>query len=247
MAGNPIILFADGAAKGNPGSGGWGVVIATPDGRVTELGGGTRRTTNNRMELTGAIEALSHLRHTVGTIDFYTDSTYLIRGITRWIDNWKRRGWKTYDGRRVLNRTHWETLAELVAARGKNNRITWHYVRGHSRVPGNDRADSIAVAHAAGRRIKLYRGPVRDYSVPLRDVPDDTSLPEQKGRAPSTKNKQRAYSYLSVVKGRPMRHSTWTDCESRVKGQSGARFKKAATAEDEAAILAEWGFTLDDL
>src|SRR6187397_744037 len=99
----PIVVFTDGASKGNPGPGGWGVVVVTPDGRVTELGGGAALTTNNKMELTGAIEALSRLQGTSGPVSIYTDSTYVIQGIREWIHNWKRRGWKTATGAEVMN------------------------------------------------------------------------------------------------------------------------------------------------
>ncbi len=99
-----IVVFTDGASKRNPGPGGWGVVIVTPDGHVTELGGGAALTTNNKMELTGAIQALTHLRATSGRLAVYTDSTYVIQGIEQWVHNWKRRGWKTATGGEVMNR-----------------------------------------------------------------------------------------------------------------------------------------------
>ena len=110
MPASPIIVFSDGASKGNPGSGGWGAVIVTPDGQVTELGGRAAHTTNNRMELTAAIKALEHLRHADGTVAMYTDSTYVIRGIREWIWAWRRRGWKTADGGDVKNRDLWEQM-----------------------------------------------------------------------------------------------------------------------------------------
>src|SRR5262245_45978773 len=97
-----IVIFTDGAAKGNPGPGGWGVVILTPTGRVRELGGGSRHTTNNRMELTAPIEALTHLQNVDGPAAIHTDSTYVIRGIREWVPNWRRRGWRTMEGKDVL-------------------------------------------------------------------------------------------------------------------------------------------------
>jgi len=93
-----IVVFTDGASKGNPGPGGWGVILATPDGHVTELGGGTPATTNNKMELTGVIQALTRLRSVDGQVSIYTDSTYVIKGIREWIHGWKRRDWKTAAG-----------------------------------------------------------------------------------------------------------------------------------------------------
>jgi ribonuclease HI len=211
---------------------------------VTELGGGARHTTNNQMELTAIIEALRHLRATPGAIAVHADSAYVIRGISEWIHGWRRRGWTTADGQPVLNRPLWEQLAALVAERSRGE-VTWHYVRGHAAVPGNERADAIAVAFAARRRPDLYAGPLLGYSVPIHDLPDDTALPARGSGGRSAK--QAAYSYLSLVDGRPMRHATWADCERRVKGVSGARFKKAMSAADESAILAGWGYSADDV
>jgi ribonuclease HI len=152
---HPIIVFTDGASKRNPGPGGWGVVIVTPDGHVTELGGGAPLTTNNKMELTGAIEALTCLRDVPGKVAVYTDSTYVIQGIESWVHNWKRRGWKTATGGEVLNRELWEDLSALTAARPPRS-MSWHYVRGHVGIPGNERVDAIADAYAVKGRTDLY-------------------------------------------------------------------------------------------
>jgi ribonuclease HI len=246
VADYPIVVFADGAAKGNPGPGGWGAVIVTPQGHVTELGGGVAHTTNNQMELTAVIEALKRLRAVTGPVAVHTDSTYVIRGITQWIHGWRKRGWKTAEGTPVLNREYWEALSALVTARGRAGHIAWHYVRGHTGVPGNERVDEIASEFATTGRVDLYDGPLIRYPIAILDVPEDTTLPERKPGGSSGK-KQPPHSYLSVVDGKPMRHATWPDCERRVKGRSGARFKKAASAADEAAILRAWGFSPDDL
>ncbi len=242
----PIVVFTDGAAKGNPGPGGWGVIIVKPDGDVTELGGGAPQATNNQMELAAVIHALEHLRRAGGKVAIYSDSTYVIRGIKQWIWAWRRRGWKTADGNDVLNREQWEALSRLVAARAKQG-IEWHYVRGHTGIPGNERVDEIANTFAAKRRPDLYHGSLIRYPIPVLDLPDDTSVPERKpGAAPSGKSKP-AYSYLSVVDGIPMRHATWPECERRVKGRSGAKFKKTMSAADESDILRGWGFKPADL
>ena len=243
--GRPIVVFSDGAAKGNPGPGGWGVVIVDRDDRVRELGGGTAHTTNNRMELSGPIEALRHLRGSPGPVALHTDSTYVIRGIREWIWGWRRRGWKTAEGNDVLNRELWEQLSRLVEERGKG--IEWHYVRGHIGIPGNERVDEIANAFALGEDPGLYEGPLRDYPWNVLEIPDDTSLPARSSSGSKDKKKAATYSYLSVVDGVPMRHATWAECERRVKGRSGARFKKAKSSEDEAAILREWGVKPDAL
>ena len=234
---SPLILFTDGAAKGNPGPGGWGAIVVTPEHHVTELGGGSPLTTNNKMELGGAIAALRHVADRPEPVTIYTDSTYLIQGITQWVWGWRKRGWKTASGTDVLNRDLWEELSALTGARARGS-INWCWVRGHVGTPGNERCDEIAVAFAAQSPPDLYDGPLAGYDRPILDVPEDTALPEK--RAPSAP-KAAAYSYLSVVGGVAMRHATWADCERRVKGQSGARFKKSASAADESAILRGWG------
>lgn len=236
MRADRIVVFCDGAAKGNPGPGGWGVVIATPDGQVTELGGAAAHTTNNKMELTAAIEALVSIRDVEFGADVHTDSTYVIQGISAWIFGWKKRGWKTAEGSDVLNRDLWQELDRLASARGKT-RLSWHYVRGHSGIPGNERVDAIADGLARGLPITLYQGPLDAYGISIFDLPDDTSVPS---RTRGSSRSAAAYSYLSLVDGAAMRHATWAECERRVKGRSGARFKKATSAADESAILRSW-------
>jgi ribonuclease HI len=238
---SPVIVFTDGAAKGNPGPGGWGAIVLTADRHITELGGGSPHTTNNRMELSGAIAALAHVATRPGPVAIYTDSTYLIRGITQWVWSWKRRGWKTAEGGDVLNRELWEQLSTLVGARARGD-VNWNWVRGHVGTPGNERADQISVAFALQQPADLYVGPLEGYTLPILQLPDDTTLPTRTAGAASPPKSQRAaYSYVSVLNGIPMRHLTWAECERRVKGQPGARFKKATSAADESAILRGWG------
>ena len=237
----PTIVFTDGAAKGNPGPGGFGVVIVTPDRQVVELGGGSPHTTNNKMELGGAIAALEHLADQPGPIAIYTDSTYVIQGITQWVWGWRRRGWKTATGTDVLNRDLWERLWDLLAARPRGD-VEWRWVRGHVGTPGNERADAISVAFALQQPADLYRGALDGYPIPVLTLPGDTALPPRReptaaGAAP----KAVAHSYLSVVDGVPMRHRTWSECEARVKGKAGARFKKAMSVAEERDILRGWG------
>ena len=238
------IIFCDGATKGNPGPGGWGAIIVTPDCSVTELGGASAHTTNNKMELTGAIRALEFIQDIDGPVAVYTDSTYVIKGIREWIWAWRRRGWKTVEGNDVLNKDLWEEMSALVDARGKGG-IEWHYVRGHVGTPGNERVDVIADAQARKVPVKLYSGDLRGYDVDILDVPDETSVPARS--AGPRKAKTIAHSYLSVVDGKPVRHSTWAECERRVKGRPGAKFKKASSAADEATILRGWGVDPADL
>ncbi|MEK6555720.1 MAG: ribonuclease H [Bdellovibrionota bacterium] len=238
-----VLIFTDGACSGNPGPGGWGAIVALPDGEVTELGDGHPATTNNRMELAGTIAALRFVNKkkafAKSKIDLYTDSTYVIRGITQWIWGWKKKGWQNAEGGEVLNRDLWEALLEMVSARDAAGKINWLYSRGHVGTPGNERCDEIAVAFSKNKHVDLYEGPLLQYRVAIYDVPEDSTLPEMR---PKTEKKA-AYSYLSLLGGEVWRHQDWGSCERRVKGKSGAKFKKAMAASEEAKILAEWGLS----
>jgi len=133
-----VEVYADGACKGNPGPGGWGVLLRA-GGRERELHGGEPATTNNRMELTAVIRALESLEGR-RRVRLYTDSQYVQKGITEWIHDWKRRGWRTADKKPVKNVDLWMRLDEL--ARG--HEVEWHWVRGHAGHPENERADALA-------------------------------------------------------------------------------------------------------
>lgn len=234
------ILFTDGACTGNPGPGGWGAILTAPDGHVRELGGRADSTTNNRMELTGAIRGLAAVTDPPAMLVVYTDSTYVIRGITQWIWAWRRRGWKSAEGQDVSNRDLWEELSRQVA-RLKPAEIQWKYVRGHTGVPGNERCDEIAVGFANGRWVDLFEGSLLKYGVAIHDLPEDQELPPMR---PNEK-KAPAHSYLSFHGGRVRRHANWAECERAVKGQSGAKFKKAMNETDEREILRGWGLNPD--
>jgi len=138
MSKNHVILFTDGACRGNPGPGGWGALLVFGDVEK-EICGGEDDTTNNRMEMMAAINALNELKRPC-KVDLHTDSTYVRDGITKWLPNWKRRGWKTAAKKPVKNRDLWE---ELEAA-AKRHDVTWHWVKGHAGHDGNERADELA-------------------------------------------------------------------------------------------------------
>jgi ribonuclease HI len=133
-----VVIYSDGACKGNPGPGGWGAWLRSGD-HLKELWGGDPATTNNRMELTAVIEAFASLKRTC-QIDLYTDSEYVKNGITTWIHGWKRRGWKTADGKPVKNVELWQRLEALT----KLHHVEWHWVKGHAGDPGNEKADELA-------------------------------------------------------------------------------------------------------
>jgi len=137
---NRVIIYTDGACKGNPGPGGWGVLLRS--GAVEkELFGGEPETTNNRMELTAVIEALSALKRPC-LVSLYLDSEYVRKGITEWMRGWKAKGWKTAANQPVKNVDLWQRLDELV--NNGAHKIDWHWVRGHAGDPGNERADALA-------------------------------------------------------------------------------------------------------
>jgi len=133
-----VEIYTDGACRGNPGPGGWGVVLIAGNHRRT-LHGGEAETTNNRMELTAAIEALNALKNKQKVV-LYTDSRYVMHGITEWMPNWKRRGWKTAARKPVKNRDLWQVLDEAI----KRHDIEWKWVKGHSGNDGNEAADALA-------------------------------------------------------------------------------------------------------
>ena len=135
-----VVAYTDGACSGNPGPGGWGVLLLWGD-HEKELSGGEAATTNNRMELQAAIEALLAVKPGV-PVAIHTDSTYVRDGITSWIGKWKRNGWKTAARKPVKNEDLWRRLDELTQARA----VSWHWVKGHAGDPGNERADELARA-----------------------------------------------------------------------------------------------------
>mgnify|MGYP003343213170 FL=1 len=133
-----VTIYTDGACKGNPGPGGWGVWLSC-NGKDKELFGGEANTTNNRMELTAVIRALEALKRSC-TVDVHTDSKYVQQGITAWIHGWKKNGWRTSDKKPVKNEDLWKALDELA----QQHQIRWHWVKGHAGHAGNERADELA-------------------------------------------------------------------------------------------------------
>ncbi len=138
MSNKLVEIFTDGACRGNPGPGGWGAILRF-NGHEKELYGGEKETTNNRMELTAAIEGLKALSRPC-KVALTTDSKYVQQGITEWMANWKKRNWKTANKRPVKNQDLWQALDKLVA----QHEVSWHWVKGHAGHPENERADELA-------------------------------------------------------------------------------------------------------
>ncbi|MGB3692726.1 MAG: ribonuclease HI [Spirulinaceae cyanobacterium] len=178
-------LYTDGACTGNPGPGGWGVVVYFTDNSVFEMGGSAAQTTNNRMEMEAAVSALKILRacEQTETATIYTDSEYVRKGITQWIKGWKKKGWQNSQGKPVQNQDLWEKLDQL-----NSEQVIWKHVKGHSGNEGNERCDAIARGFAQGNSVSLQQ----KYSPLLAENAENfaqfdplsvTGLSDSKGRA----------------------------------------------------------------
>ena len=162
-----ILIFTDGSARGNPGQGGWGAIVVY-DGKVKELGGNDLHTTNNKMELAGAIGALEFVKKSIKdvfSITLVSDSEYVVKGMTLWISNWQKNNWRTAARKPVLNQDLWQTLSAL----SENFKIEWKNVLGHSGHDANERCDVIATSFADGAPAPLFSGDIKKYFVNIND------------------------------------------------------------------------------
>jgi ribonuclease HI len=234
---NKITIFSDGSSRGNPGPGGWSAVIVDNEKLIVkEIGGRVENTTNNRMELTGAIEAFKFLLNVncKSQTVVYSDSSYVVKGISSWINGWKANDWRTKDKKDVLNKDLWQKLDEVSVGFD----VSWKLVSGHVGVVGNERCDEIATAYAVGETPNLFEGALTEYKIPILDLNADNGKVEEKKN--KSKNSGKAYSYVSLVNGEVKIHKTWPECEARVKGKSGVRFKKSLSKIDEEKIVEEF-------
>ncbi len=240
-----IVIFSDGAAKGNPGPGGWGAVVHVRAKGVVEIGAFAPNATNNQMEMQAAAEGLARCIKEDGNVAVYTDSSYLIKGITGWVFGWKKRGWKTATGSPVKNQELWERLDRLVAERRQRGfAVNWVHVPGHAGIPGNERVDTIASDFAEHKHVDLFAGRLELYTLDLDRLPTAEDIAaakkQKKSKSKGSSSKKKAHSYLSVVGGTLRRHANWADCQRYTNGQSGALFKKSTSPDDEADIIASW-------
>lgn len=222
-----ITIYCDGSSIGNPGPGGWGAVVSNGE-KVKEFGGFDAHTTNNRMELTAAIDSLKSLRGE-SKVTLHTDSKYVINGITKWVFGWAKNGWETKEKKEVLNKELWQALLDAT----KKHTVTWVHVRGHEGVALNERADMIANGYARKEEVKLFAGTETEYTEFLKGMPKARVVKS------SASKKGKAYSYVSVVDGKVMIHKTWGECEARVKGKK-AKFKKVFSKDEESELKREW-------
>ena len=246
MTDKTIIIYGDGACSGNPGPGGYGAIVIFPDQTVQELAEYYPQTTNNRMEILAILESFQLLLESKELkvsilIEVFTDSVYLIRGVTQWMFGWKKRGWKTAANDEVANQDLWLQMDKVLShlkMKNQNLKINWNFVKGHSGDPGNERCDQLAVAMSKRDAIEIYNGPAASYYFDITKLPEKKPLPEIKDR--SSEPKKPAW-YLSLVNGVFKTHKTWAECEAIVKGRPGVKFKKVTSADEEEQIKKQWG------
>ncbi|MEI7809940.1 MAG: RNase H family protein [bacterium] len=244
MKKNEIIIYTDGSSLGNPGKGGWGSVILFPDGKVVELGGHEKESTNNRMEMTAALEALNVVlkrKQKAKTILIHTDSSYLLNGITMWIYAWVKNNWQTKTKEDVLNKDIWEVLYKVENNLKNKYEIEWIKVKGHNGVFLNERCDEIATGFSAQTHPILFTGNVKDYEKLFGKITHaEKKEEESKKTIKKSSSKKDAYSYVSEVAGKIHADKTWVECEKRVKGKSGAKYKKVFSKQEEQELIALW-------
>ncbi len=263
---NMAIIYTDGSSRGNPGPGGYGALCIYPNSYgemfAQEIGGREALTTNNRMEIMAAVKALEFMQGFYAPehqmqVHLHSDSAYMLQGIEKWIHGWKKNNWITSTKEPVKNEDLWKALdAAMGALHAEGVKVVWHKVKGHAGHAGNERCDEIATTFADNDKeamAGLYGGKISGYDLAeeilnskLR-TKDSKSAGDSAAKKTSSKSGSKssskgkpAYSYVSYVDGALHIDNTWADCERRVKGRSGARFKKALSKEDEGTISAEF-------
>lgn len=230
------IIFTDGSSRGNPGPGGYGAIVGYAHDnikRVKEIGGGEKSTTNNRMEMMAVIEALIHARRLApdDEIVLYTDSEYVKKGATEWAYGWASNGWMTKANQAVLNKDLWQKMLAIL----ESVEVEWKVIPGHAGIPANERCDAIATSFADDNPADLFDGEYADYGISF----EIKSILSSKASKSSGTGKK-AYSYVSAIKGVVKVHKTWAECEARVKGEAGARYRKALSKDEEMKLISEF-------
>ncbi len=249
-----IVIYTDGSSRGNPGPGGWGALIVSnykesmskeDKGacKVAELGGREDMTTNNRMELVAARESFSYVlsRNIEGDLTLYTDSSYVRDGLDGWVYGWEKNGWKTKAGEDVQNQDIWKDLAGLLFRLKQSREVNLVKVSGHHGVVANEHVDEIATSFADGEQVLLFTGSLSHYE---ELIGGEISLStETKGEKKTSKPKTKgpAFSYVSLVSGKVHTDKSWAECEKRVKGKKGVKYKKVFSKQEEEDLVAEFG------
>lgn len=236
-----LIIYTDGASRGNPGKGGWAAILMT-DKEVVEIAGARNPATNNQMELEAVVQslALAVKKYKGYSVVLHADSAYVLNGLNSWLDGWVRNNWITATTKKpVENKVYWQKLLTLRDALGRDLHLV--KVAGHSGHEYNDRCDELAVAAALGKKPILFKGAYTTYIGQLAEHP-----PKSAPKKASSPNKGKdAYSYVSLVNGKVYTDKTWAACEKRVKGAKGAKYKKVFSKAEETELVQD--YTLSSL
>ncbi|HRH24853.1 MAG TPA: hypothetical protein PLQ20_00745 [Candidatus Paceibacterota bacterium] len=237
-----LIIYTDGASRGNPGPGGWGAVILV-DGYAMEIAGSAKKATNNQMELQAVLEVLSDSasRAYKGTVRVFSDSAYVVNGLNSWIWGWEKKGWITSTKTPVENKDIWMKLLVLLKEYG--DKLSIEKIKGHAGDLYNERCDELAVNAAlglsaqAGKKEKHFKGSQKDYDAFLKEIGTTA-----KKASPKKKKKETgpAYSYVSLVDGKVYADKTWAECERRVKGKKGAKYQKVFSKAEETSLVQDY-------
>ncbi len=242
-----IIIHTDGAAKGNPGKGGWGTIIILDNKKVVELGDKVKLATNNQMELQAMIEGLKYVAQKIkpkdAQINIFSDSNYLLNGITSWIKSWQANGWQTKAKQDVLNKEYWEELSmykEKLSQISLGNKLSFNKVKGHNGDPLNERCDDIASGFGLEEDVELFSGDLEKYKKVFSLPANVEKAVAKKVSSKKSSSSKQVYSYVSMVADKVFANKTWAECEKRVKGKSGAKYKKVFSKEEEQDLIALW-------
>ncbi|MBS1958048.1 MAG: viroplasmin family protein [Bdellovibrionales bacterium] len=226
----PYKIISDGACVKNPGPGGWGMILITPQGHVKEFGGAEDPSTNNRMELMGFLKGLQEVfklaktHQESRTLRVVSDSKYVLEGAEKSLKNWTKCGWTTVAGGEVKNQDIWKRISKGLDEFDKLGfRVEYELVKGHAGNEGNERADQIAVRFSRGEHIDLYDGAIERYPISTEPGAAFEAV------------------YLSYVGGVLSRHKTWPECQKAVEGKTGAKYKKIKNSLEERDTLQAWG------
>ncbi|MDB5255067.1 MAG: RNase [Candidatus Nomurabacteria bacterium] len=242
MSKKELIIYTDGASRGNPGPGGWAAVVLAGD-YALEIAGNKTPATNNQMEL-AAVEAVladSGALAWDGSVVLYSDSMYVINGLTKWAKGWERNGWITSTKTPVENKAQWQNLLVLMKEYGK--RISIEKVKGHAGDLYNERCDELAVDAALGKNPVLFSGTVAEYKTFLDEngySEIGTGKMSTSPKKASSSKGEAAYSYVSMVDGVVHADKTWAECEKRVKGKKGAKYKKVFSKAEETDLMQDY-------
>ncbi|MEK7228271.1 MAG: viroplasmin family protein, partial [Patescibacteria group bacterium] len=202
---------------------------------------GGKKATNNQMELQAVLEVLSDsgARTHKGSVVVYSDSAYVVNGLNSWVYGWEKKGWITTAKTPVENKDIWQKLLILLKEYGK--RLSIEKVKGHAGDLYNERCDELAVAAALGKKEKHFKGSQKEYDAFLKEIGTTTKkAPPDGGSKKKSKTTGPVYSYVSLVNGKVYADKTWAECEKRVRGKKGAKYKKVFSKAEETSLIQDY-------